>query len=151
MKLKQFLLTTVSLLFLCFYSNSFATNDSLQRVGRYLTVDAKPLSAQRDLLSQIIQVHFPVSVQSINDAMQYLLRFSGYSLVPANQMNSAFKITLSKPLPAIDRHFGPMSLKDALVTLAGPAFTLVHDPINRTVNFQLKPNFKKRIHRHYTH
>lgn len=115
-----------------------AENNNVTVTGRYLTVTNHPQSDQIDLLSQTIQVHFPVSIQTVGEAMHYLLRFSGYSLVAKAQMHDALKITLSQPLPLIDRELGPVSLKKGLLTLAGPAFYLLQDPIHRTVNFHLK-------------
>lgn len=112
-------------------------------VGRYLTVENKPRFSQLNLLSQTIQMRFPQSVQTVGDAMNYALRLSGYSLIPADRMSEELKTTLAKPLPAIDRNFGPMSLKDALTTLAGPAFNLVQDPLNRMVDFRVKPQFAR--------
>lgn len=124
--------------FLFFASPIFA-HDSKMMIGHYLSLENKPTEAQINLLSQIIQVRFPQEVQSIGDAMIYMLRYSGYSLIDEGKQSPALKNTLRKPLPIIDRNFGPMSLKDALTTLAGPAFTLVHDPLNREVDFKLKP------------
>jgi conjugative transfer region protein (TIGR03748 family) len=113
----------------------------LTEVGRYLTVDNKPKFAQTDLLSQTIQVRFPQNVQTVGDAMNYILRLSGYSLVSAEKMSHALTITLSKPLPAVDRDFGPMPLKEGLATLTGPAFYSVQDPLNRVVNFRVKSQY----------
>lgn len=112
-------------------------------IGRYLTVEDKPKAAQVDLLSQTIQVRFPQNIQTIGDALQYVLRYSGYSLADTTKQSPALKNTLTKPLPLIDRNFGPMPLKDALITLAGPAFSLLQDPLNREVNFSVKPSFNK--------
>ena len=114
--------------------------DSTQ-VGRYLTVSNKPKLAQVDLLSQEFQVRFPVSVQTIGEAMDYLLKQSGYRLIPETKQSAELKLTLSKPLPAIDRDFGPMQLKNGLSTLVGPVFILVSDPLNRWVNFSVRPSF----------
>jgi len=111
------------------------------QIGRYLTVNNKPKSAQVDLLSQTIQVRFPQNVQTVGEAMNYILRLSGYSLVPLDRMSMSLKTTLAKPLPAIDRDFGPMSLKDGLTTLAGPAFYLVQDPLNSMVDFRVKSQY----------
>src|SRR5262245_56876816 len=123
-----------------FTSNGIFASKPHSVTGRYLTVTNQPLPEQQDLLSQILQVRFPVEVQTVGDAMHYLLRYSGYSLIHETDQSAALKNTLKKPLPLIDRNFGPMSLKDALITLVGPAFTLVQDPLNREVNFTLKPN-----------
>ena len=40
------------------------------------------------------------------------------------------------PLPEVHRQLGPMSLQQALETLAGPAFQLVEDPVHRLVAFE---------------
>jgi conjugative transfer region protein (TIGR03748 family) len=128
-----------------FFSNAFAT-DNAANIGRYLSVAQKPLSSQRDLLSQTIQLRFPQPVQTIGDAIDHLLRYSGYSLVSESKRTSVLKNTLQKTLPLVDREFGPMTLRDALTILIGTAFTLVEDPLNREVDFQLKSHFSKKLH-----
>lgn len=134
-----------SLMALFAFSTAFAMDDA-SSIGRYLSVSNKPLSHQRDLLSQTIQIRFPHTVQTIGDAVNYLLRYSGYSLINESHQNSALKNTLQKPLPFVDRSFGPMTLRDALATLIGPAFTLSEDALNREVDFHLKHSFSKKIH-----
>lgn len=121
----------------------YADNSAKMPIGRYLTIENKPMEAQINLLSQTIQVRFSPKITTIGDAINYILRFSGYSLISQDCMSDALKITLSKQLPAIDRHFGPMPLRDALITLAGPAFVMVSDPLNRTIDFHLKPQYVK--------
>lgn len=111
------------------------------QVGRYLTAENKPKAAQVDLLSQEFQVRFPISVQTVGEAMDYLLKQSGYSLIPEAKREEALKVVLRKPLPAIDRDFGPMKLKDGLETLAGPVFVLVNDPLNRMISFKLRDKY----------
>lgn len=136
--------TFVLMMGICCCSLSVNADEAYSQVGRYLTISHKTNQSQMNLLSQNIQVRFPQTVQTIGDAINYLLRFSGYSLVAIDQMNSALKTTISKPLPVIDRELGPISLKDGLITLVGPAFYIKEDPINRLVDFQLKPAFAKR-------
>lgn len=120
-----------------------SAGENASQVGRYLTVSNKPKPSQINLLSQIVQIRFPQNVQSIGDAMSYLLQFSGYSLVSDLRMSEALKTTVSKTLPVVDRELGPISLKDGLTTLAGPAFYLVQDPINREVDFRLQAAYQK--------
>ena len=124
-----------------FLSNSCFAYENATQIGRYVTASNKPKLSQVNLLSQDVEVRFPQNVQTIGTAMNYLLHFSGYSLVATSRINSAFKNTLNKPLPIVDRQFGPMSLKNGLATLAGPAFNLIDDPINREVNFSLNATF----------
>lgn len=126
------------------YPLAIYANETDSQVGRYLTVSNKTNSSQIHLLSQSIQVRFPQEVKTIGDAINYLLRFSGYSLIATEQMNPALKTTISKPLPIIDRTLGPIALKAGLLTLVGSAFYIKEDPINRVVDFQLKPKFAKR-------
>jgi type IV pili sensor histidine kinase/response regulator len=137
--------TALFLLALLMAGNTLASNTDTV-TGRYLSIINKPSHEQQDLLSQVLQVRFPQNVQTIGDAMSYLLRYSGYSLVAESQISSALKNTLQKPLPVIDRVLGPITLREALIVLAGPAFTLSEDPLNREVNFHLKPNFSKSMH-----
>lgn len=111
--------------------------------GRYMTMSNQLTSSQVDLLSQTVQIRFPQSVVTVGDAMNYMLKFSGYALISMNKMNPALETTLSKPLPVVDREIGPVRLKDGLTTLAGPSFYLLHDPVNRIVDFKLKPAYQK--------
>lgn len=75
--------------------------------------------------------------------MNDILRYSGYTLIESHQQSTDLQNTLKKPLPLVDRDLGPMSLRQALTVLAGPAFTLSVDPLHRTINFPLKPEFEK--------
>lgn len=124
-----------AMILLCFSTHGWAQHNL---IGRYLSVDPKPVLAQSDLLSQTIQIHFPASIQTVGEALSYVLRYSGYGLVAQAKQSSEVKNTLQKPVPLINRHLGPLSLKNALLTLMGPAFTLMDDPLNREVNFKVK-------------
>jgi conjugative transfer region protein (TIGR03748 family) len=125
------------------FCNACLAYENVTQIGRYSTISNKPKSSQINLLSQTIQIRFTRNIQTIGDAINYLLTFSGYSLIEKDQMSQALIITLNKPLPLIDRELGPISLKDGLITLIGPAFYLTDDPINRTVNFNLKISYLK--------
>ena len=119
------------------------SDEKESQIGRYLTTPNKPRPSQINLLSQTIQIRFPQNVRTVGEAMTYMLRFSGYSLVDEKNMQVALKTTLEKSLPIVDRELGPISLKDGLTTLIGTAFNLSHDPVNRTVNFELKSQYAK--------
>jgi conjugative transfer region protein (TIGR03748 family) len=141
MKRKLIAIVLLSVLF----GEACLANENVTQIGRYLTVSNKPKFSQIDLLAQIIQVRFTRNVATVGDAMNYLLNFSGYSLAPVEQMSQELRIILQKSLPLVDRNMGPMSLRDGLTTLAGPAFYIVHDPVNRMVNFRLKSGYEKFI------
>ncbi len=119
-----------------------AKNSPLVPTGRYLTVDSTVPVEQKDLLSPMIQIHFLSDVKTVGDAIEEVLRYSGYSLVETPQQSQDLQKTLQKPLPLIQRDLGPISLRKSLRVLIGPAFHLIVDPLNRTVNFQLNTNFQ---------
>ncbi len=120
----------------------WAKTSSLVPAGRYLTVDSTIPVEQKDLLSPIIHIHFLSDVKTVGDAIQEVLRYSGYSLVETPQQSQDLQNTLQKPLPLVQRDLGPVPLKQILRVLIGPAFHLIVDPLNRTVNFQLNPHFE---------
>lgn len=111
-------------------------------VGRYQTVSTQPSPEQTDVLLAVIQVHFSLHIRTVNDAVQDLLRYSGYALIDSASQSLALQNTLKKPLPFIHRDLGPLSLKQALSVLMGSPFDLAIDRLNRLVNFTLKPDWK---------
>lgn len=119
-----------------------ATMNTTQ-ISRYMSVKNQAQSEQINLMSQIIQVRFPQNIQTIESAVNYLLKFSGYTLVDNKNIDPALRIVLSKPLPIVDRILGPLSLRDGLSILVGKEFILINDPINREINFKLKPEYRK--------
>ena len=106
------------------------------RVGRYSVVAAVPTKAQADLLATTLTIRFPERIQTLGEAVQYLVQRSGYRLANAESMGTETAALFALPLPAVHRSLGPMTLRDALETLAGPAFNLVQDPVHRLVAFE---------------
>jgi type IV pili sensor histidine kinase/response regulator len=104
------------------------------RYGRYTLVSTEPTTAQRDLLTQIIDVSIPSSLNpSVQDALHYVLQRSGYSLCPAAE---PVKVLFTRSLPAAHYRLGPISLRSALRVLAGPAWQLTTDDVSRSVCFE---------------
>ena len=103
------------------------------RYGRYTLVELVPQSAQRDLMQQVVEVAIPSTLDAnVGDAMRHVLLRSGYRLC-----DSAKAMTLyALPLPAAHLRLGPLVLRDALLTLAGPAWDLSVDDVARQVCFQ---------------
>ena len=116
-------------------SSSVVAAEEVQ-VGRYATVAALPTVEQIELLSVIVNMAFPASVVTVGQAVRCLLQPSGYRLSPQGTAEPIREALLDLPLPEPHRAFGPMPLKTALETLAGPAFRLVEDPVHRLVSFE---------------
>ncbi|MFY3701365.1 PilL N-terminal domain-containing protein [Achromobacter xylosoxidans] len=104
------------------------------RYGRYTLVELAPTAAQRDLLLQTINVTMPEGVgATVGDGLRHVLKRSGYGLC---QTAHALIELYALPLPAAHLHLGPMTLRDALLTLAGPAWELHADDRARQICFE---------------
>ncbi|ERY96114.1 MULTISPECIES: PFGI-1 class ICE element type IV pilus protein PilL2 [Pseudomonadota] len=102
------------------------------RQGRYTLVEMVPETAQRDLMQQLVDIAIPPTFDvTVGDALRYVLLRSGYQLCDSSDAASLYGL----PLPAAQLHLGPLSLRDALLTLAGPAWDLSIDEANRQVCF----------------
>ncbi|MEQ9745434.1 PilL N-terminal domain-containing protein [Pectobacterium actinidiae] len=103
------------------------------RSGRYTLVELAPNAAQRDLLLQVIDVAIPEDARAtVGDGLRHVLKRSGYQLCETAQ--SLIEL-YSLPLPAAHLHMGPMTLRDALLTLAGSAWDMQVDDRVRQVCF----------------
>ncbi len=104
------------------------------RYGRYTLVELAPTAAQRDLLLQTIDVSMPEDARAtVGDGLRHVLKRSGYGLC---QTAHAVIELYALPLPAAHLHLGPMTVRDALLTLAGPAWELHADDRARQVCFE---------------
>ena len=106
------------------------------QVGRYSLFAATPTEAQADPLQAMITVQFPERILTVGDAVKHLLQKSGYQLAGSEATGTASAYLMALPLPVVHRSLGPLPLKRALETLAGPAFHLVEDPVHRLVAFE---------------
>ena len=105
------------------------------QTGRYSMLSVAPTEAQAELLATTVTVQLPAWIQTIGEAVRYLLQRSGYRLVAAESTEPDTLALFALSLPTVHRHLGPMTLRDALETLAGPAFHLVQDPVHRLITF----------------
>lgn len=113
------------------------SNAAEVQVGRYSTLPALPTAAQADLLAATITVSFPARIYTVGEAVKYLLQRSGYRLADEQMMPPATTDLLVLPLPAVHRNLGPVTIVQALETLAGPSFHLINDPVHRLISFEL--------------
>lgn len=130
--------------------NSLEFSQKLVQVGRYRALHAVPTLEQKDLLQVLIDVTLPPEVQDIGAAVHYLLERSGYEYaesklgygVRATQRQEGIPgrdiaLLLTKSIPVVHRHLGPMTLQQALETLVGAPFRLLVDPVHRMVSYEL--------------
>lgn len=111
---------------------------NITQVGRYATVNNQPLAAQINPLKTVQQIHFPSSVQSIGEAVEYWLRYSGYHLATQDKQSESLQQILKQPLPQVTRKLGPLTIADGLTVLVGKSlFSLKQDDLSREINFSL--------------
>lgn len=102
-------------------------------LGRYTRVSTSPRAEQLDLLSQMVEIQIPQNLTpTVQNALNHVLRYSGYSLCPAtNDLRQLY----AHSLPASHYRLGPITLRNALVTLAGPAWQPTVDEKARSICF----------------
>lgn len=121
-------------------SGAKAVPEPVVRYGRYTLVSTAPKADQQDLMSQIIDVSIPDSLNpNVRDAMVYVLKRSGYGLCPGS---GNINILYTRPLPASQYHLGPMTLRNTLQVLAGPAWQVQVDEVTRGVCFSQRPGYE---------
>ena len=108
------------------------------RTDRYTIVKAGPTEDQKSPLKALINVTMGKDISTVGDAINEVLLGSGYRWIVHDNGGSADRLLNSLPLPSIVRNIGPMQLDDALQTLAGEAWTLKTDYLNRVVWFEIK-------------
>lgn len=105
------------------------------QVGRYSLHAATASNAQKDLLANIVTLDFPQPIQTVGDALRFLLKDSGYRLALIESVGPDATELFALPLPSVHRSLGPIQLQAALETLVGPMFYLVQDPVHRLISF----------------
>lgn len=97
----------------------------------------------------MVDVRFPRPAHTVGDAMLHLLPPSGYQLADTRNADPQVVLLMTRPLPEVHRQIGPMTLHDALTTLAGAGWQLEVDPVHRLVSFRLHSALRER-YAHFT-
>ncbi|HBC7345643.1 TPA: pilus assembly protein PilL [Citrobacter koseri] len=119
---------------LLFIFNGVATaspvTPEVVRYDRYLLVSTSP---QQPPLEQLTALSVPPGFHpTVGEALQYLLRDSGWSLCLADARRAQL---YGLPLPLSQYHTAPLRLKAALQLLVGPAWRITTDENRREICF----------------
>lgn len=119
---------------------SAPVNGGDQRIGRYQITVPQARPDQRDLLSAMVDIELSDDVKTVGEAIAAVLEDSGYRLSsnPPSCQATLFEL----PLPAVHRRLGPLTLRQALEVLSGPAYELAAHPVRRRVSFERIPNIE---------
>lgn len=147
MKLKIILL----LLFACSVNaieQPFAQAE-MQSVARYSFAISKPSFAQLEPLATVIKVQLPRELKTIQQAIEYLLAPTGYSLADVSNSDPYIDVLYKSLIPEAQRDIGFLSIEDALRMLAGEPWELVEDPVSRLISFEMRANFRAIYNREF--
>jgi conjugative transfer region protein (TIGR03748 family) len=120
---------------------TWAAEKEIVQVARYSTITPLPSAAQAEPLNAVVSIVFPEEFTTADEALHYVLRRSGYRLARAGAADPATSVLAKQPLPEVHRRLGPITVASALTTLAGPAWSMVMDPVHRLVSFELVPEY----------
>lgn len=124
------LLTILILLIFNGVASASAAIPEVVRYDRYLLVSTSP---QQPPLKQLTALSVPPGFHpTIGEALQYLLRDSGWSLCLADARRAQL---YGLPLPLSQYNTSPLRLRAALQLLAGPAWRVITDENRREVCF----------------
>lgn len=112
----------------------------------YAVITPTATADQRDLLAVAVSLKFPPNVTTVGQALTTLLERSGYRLAYGDNADPQLSTLMYLPLPQVHRSLGPIRLRDALQALAGSAWILVEDPVNRLVSFDLDARYRMAAH-----
>ena len=119
---------------------AFSEPEPVIREGRYRIVSTRPSAEQRDLLAQIIQFQATNPHTNVKTALTHVTAGSGYSLCKAAH-GSAVETLYKLPLPKAHQNIGPVTLRNALQVLVGPAYLVEVDEARRGVCFKVRPDY----------
>lgn len=93
----------------------------------------------RDDLS--VSVYKKISARNVQIALNKLLAGTGWRLAHANAADPEINRLYQQPFPNHKNKIGPMPLDEALTLIAGDAWALVVDPVNKLVSFELSAKY----------
>lgn len=91
-------------------------------------------------LDQVIYQH--IQGRTVLEGLIQVLEGTGYRLASEEAADPEIGRLYEQPYPENQRHLGPRALGTILERLAGPAWRLVEDPVNRLVSFEVRPAYR---------
>jgi len=132
------------LLALCGTAHASEDANNYLSTDRYTKLKLQATRAQMEPLDVVVQLKFPVNILRTEDAMNYILDDSGYSLIDPKLWTEEMQIMMNNTIAAIHRDMTatPMSVINMLGVLAGSHFRIVKDPLRRKINFVLEKEYR---------
>lgn len=87
-------------------------------------------------------VYRPVQGRTVLEGLLQILEGTGYRLASEDAADPDIGRLYQQPYPENQRNLGPRDLGTILERLAGPAWQLIEDPVNRLVSFEVRPAYR---------
>lgn len=126
------------LLLSCCFIATLSFSNSKQYYGKGYTIVQQ--AVKYDDLD--VSVYKRITSNYVKDGLQKILKGTGWKLAGSNSADPEIKRLYRQPYPNHKRKIGPMPLDEALVWIAGPAWSLVVDPVNKLISFDLSTQYK---------
>jgi len=104
----------------------------------YAIITDRPVATDLDQVVYVPRVHG----QTVLDGLLHILHGTGYRLADPAASDPEIERLYSQPYPENQRQIGPRELGVVLEQLAGPAWRLVEDPVNRLLSFEVRPAYR---------
>ena len=105
----------------------------------YTIVEGQTPVANTDLNVKVFKT---INADTVEMGLSQLLQGSGWRLAQVFNSDPELYRLYRQPYPDYKRTLNPMSLGQALQYIAGDAWNLVVDPVNKLVSFQLKSRYQ---------
>lgn len=87
-------------------------------------------------------VYLRIRGRSVLEGLREILKGTGYRLTDPAAADPEIGRLYQQPYPENQRVIGPRALGAVLERLAGPAWVLVEDPVNRLISFEVRPEYR---------
>ncbi len=105
----------------------------------YTIIESDTRTAGTDLN---VMVYKSIKAKTVKDGLLELLKGSGWQLADRVNADPDIVRLYRQNYPDYKRTLNPIKLSDALQYIAGDAWDLVVDPVNKLVSFQLSNNYR---------
>ncbi len=128
------------LLIVCAFTLCASTVNAQQYYGNgYTIVEGEKVSIGGDLDAMVYK---SIQANSVQGGLRELLRGSGWQLADYHNADPDISRLYQQNYPDYKRTLNPIKLSDALQYIAGDAWDLVVDPVNKLVSFQLSEKYR---------
>ncbi len=117
----------------------FSSNAQHYYGNGYTLVNGTTLQQGNDIH---VLVYKNITAKHVKAGLQQLLKGSGWQLADNVNADPSIHRLYRQRYPDFKRQLNPIKLSDALTLIAGKAWDLVVDPVNKLVSFQLAEGYR---------